>query len=252
MNWYTMKHLALLALICSLLLACAQPSKDDYTPSGLSAEQLFNNGEQAMLAGDYGSAITQFASLQAEYPFDKHAEQAQLNIIYAYYRKDDQASTVAASERFIHLYPRSPHVDYAYYMKGVANFSQERGILLQYLPIDISERDPGTSLEAYQDFTTLLRRFPKSRYAADAHQRMIFLRNMFAQKELNSANFYLKHRAYVAAANRASYIVENYQQAPQVKQALIILVKANRAMHLTQSADEAERVLQMNFPGTKT
>lgn len=217
----------------------------------LSAQQLFNGGKSSLASGDYSTAAKYFESLNAQYPFGKYSQQAMMDLIYAYYKKGDNPSAAAAAQRYIHLYPRAKNVDYAYYMKGVANFEQNRGLFADYLPMDLSQRDPGTMLESYQDFRTLLRRFPDSQYAADGRQRMIFLRNMFAKKELSIAQFYMHKKMYVAADNRANYLVQNYPQAPQVEPALVIMVKANRKLGIKKNAQQALSVLRLNYPNSK-
>lgn len=216
--------------------------------NNLSAEQLYNSGKSALKSGDYSTAVKNYEALTSQYPFGEYSQAASLDLIYAYYKKGDSPSAAAAADQYIHLYPRAENVDYAYYMKGVADFDQNRGAFTRYLPMDLSQRDPGTMTEAYQDFRELLQRFPDSRYVADARQRMIYLRNTFARKELHAAQFYMKKKLYVAAANRANYLVQNYPQAPQVEQALVIIVKANRALGTKQNADQALTVLKLNYP----
>lgn len=249
-----MKISRLVFVICLVLglSACSStPKNDNELYSGVPAKQLFKAGEEAMANQDYDFAVKQFESLDAQYPFSKYSQQAQLDVIYAYYKSGDRASAVAAADRYIRLYPRSKHVDYAYYIKGVANFYQDRGIFTKFLPIDQSWRDPGTSLNAYDDFATLIRRFPDSPYVVDARQRMIYLRNMFAQRELHIGNYYYKRRAYVAAANRATYLLNNYHQAPQAEKALVLLIKADRKLGLKKPAADALATLRMNYPNSK-
>jgi outer membrane protein assembly factor BamD len=217
----------------------------------MTAKQIFDEAETALVDEDYSKAIRYYEALDAMYPFSEYSQQGMLDSIYAYYKNDDTALAAATADRYIHLYPRSPNVDYAYYMKGLADFEQPRGTLAKVLPLDASYRDPGTQLQAYTDFSVLVSRYPNSRYAPDARQRMVYLRNMFAQSELNVAEFYMQRKMYVAAANRSSYIVENYPQAPQSEKALVILIKADRALHLDQAADDALNVLKASYPQSK-
>lgn len=234
-----------------ILTGCAKSDEDDSIFKGMSAKKIFNVAEEALVDEDYTKAIRYYQGLDARYPFSEYSQQGMLDSIYAYYENGDAALAAATADRYIHLYPRSEHVDYAYYMKGLSDFDQPRGTLAKVLPLDASYRDPGTQLQAYTDFAILVKRYPSSKYTPDARQRMIYLRNMFAQSELNVADFYMKRKMYVAAANRASYIIENFQQAPQVEQALVILVQANRELNLNQSADEALTVLKASYPNSK-
>ncbi|MGH8644702.1 MAG: outer membrane protein assembly factor BamD, partial [Gammaproteobacteria bacterium] len=180
--------------------------------------------------------------------FGEFSKQAQLDLAYAYYKTEESASAIAACDRFIKFYPTSSNVDYAYYLKGLANFNQGKGLAQRYLPNDPSQRDPGASLQAFRDFTELTKRFPNSRYLRDARKRMMYLRNILAQHEVNVANFYLWREAYLAAANRALYVVENYQQAPAMPDALTLLVRSYKALQLEDLAADAMRVLERNYP----
>lgn len=229
---------------------CSQ-SDDDSVFKDMTAKQIFDEAEEALVDEDYTKAIRYYEALDAMYPFSEYSQQGLLDSIYAYYENEDTALAAATADRYIHLYPRSANVDYAYYMKGLADFEQPRGTLAKVLPLDASYRDPGTQLQAYTDFSILVTRYPNSRYTPDARQRMLYLRNMFAQSELNIAEFYMKRKMYVAAANRASYLIENYPQAPQTEKALVILIKADRALHLDEAADDALKVLQASYPNSK-
>ncbi len=243
------RFLVSIALISMMSCTWWGNNDDDLTGpyKSMSAQQLFLESEQALKKGEYTTAINQLEALESMYPFSRYAEKAQMNLIYAYYKKEDFASAAATSERFIHLYPRASHVDYAYYMKGLANFQQVRGSFATVLPLDESWRDPGTQAQSYNDFSLLIQRFPNSRYKANALQRMIYLRNMFAQKQLNIAKFYFERKMYVAAIERANQLIKTYPQAPSAKEALVIMYRANRALGLEQAAKEAQMVYAATY-----
>lgn len=238
-----------LFLMVLVINGCSSTTKSlEEQYKGQSANDLYNQAETALAKKSYLDAVKYFEALQTIYPFGEHAEQTQRDLMYAYYKSDDKISAAAAADRFIRMYPRSEYVDYAIYLRGLANFDQKRGILQNLFYTDLSQRDFGTMTQAFSDFKLLLERFPSSKYAADAYQRMVYLRNLFAKHELDVAKFYMRRKAYVAANNRASYIVEHLQGAPEVKQALIILVQANTALGLTKPAEDAKRVLALNYP----
>ncbi len=237
-------QLTLLIIICSL--GACKSTRDLEALQHMPSDELYEAGHKAMQKHFYSDAIDKFEALDAAYPFGVHAKPAQLSLIYAYFKMGDQPSAVATADRFIHLYPRDENVDYAYYMRGLANFNQDRGVFINFFPIDISHRDPGTMREAYDDFSVLVKRFPKSKYTPDANQRMIYLRNLFAENELHAARFHLKRGANVAAANRASFVIENYSQAPQSAEALRILIAANNALGLEQPSQNAQKIKDLN------
>lgn len=142
-------------------------------------------------------------------------------------------------------------MDYAYYIKGLTNFHQGRGIVERYLPIDSSQRDPSAAEQAFQDFAELTERFPESRYAADAARRMVYLRNHLSRYEIHVADYYMRRGAYVAAANRAKYVLERYPQSTAVPDALVIMAKAYSNLELDALARDALRVLELNYPDRK-
>jgi outer membrane protein assembly factor BamD len=215
---------------------------------GWSAQQLYSSAKARLESGDYETAIDYYGKLESRYPFGPLAQQAQLETAYAYYKSDEPASAIAAADRFLRMHPRHSSADYAYYLKGLANFNRGRNVLDVVLPQDPSARDPGAAAQAFRDFEELVRQYPDSRYAADATQRMVYLKNTVAQHEIHVARYYLRRAAYVAAANRARYVVERFQGTPSVPEALVIMATAYRVLGLEDLSADALRVLELNFP----
>lgn len=211
-------------------------------------QYLYRNVQRSLRSGNYQQAIEHLELLEARYPFGRYAEQAQLELIYAHYMGYDPDAARSAADRFIRLHPQHPNVDYAYYLKGLASFNKNRGILDRLFATDLSKRDMTSAREAYADFTELLSRFPDSPYAPDARKRMLYLLNLLGHHELNVANFYMERGAYVAAANRARFVVENYSKSDAVPDALALLVEANYKLGLEDAANDALQVLALNFP----
>lgn len=241
----------LMLVVCVSISSCSSwwnKDDDDLGPfKGMTAKQLFTESKEALDKEQYSNAIKRLEAMETMYPFSKYAEQAEINLIYAYYQKEDYPSCAASADRFIHLYPRAKNVDYAYYMKGLANFQQPRGGLAKIMPMDESWRDSGTQSVAYSDFATFVQKFPNSPYKANALQRMVYLRNMFAQRELNAANDYFERKMYVASAERAGYLVKTYPQAPSAQEALAVMYRANLKLGLTKAAQDALTVYQATY-----
>ena len=248
-------RLLLAMLIATLLLGGCSGNKAPVSPADAfanrSAEQIFQGGEQALVKKQYQKAIQHFEALDILYPFGVHDEQAQLDLIFAYYQHTDYAQAAVAASRFIRLYPRSQHVDYAYYMRGMANFNQDRGVFQRYVETDLAKRDLGTAKQAYRDFMDFIHRYPNSAYAADARERMIYLRNLMARHELLVARFYYRREAYVAAVNRCLYLIEHYQQAPEIVKALELLVLSYQELELPGLAQQFMDVLAYNYPDSQ-
>ena len=243
------KFFVFIGLVTALLSACAARSDDPFIAfQGQSLGQVYQTAKDSLVKRNYANAIRAYEALGVLYPFNNYSERAQLELIYSYYQNGDAPAAKVAADRFIHLYPSNPTVDYAYYMRGVADMDQDRGWYLRYVPIDLSRRDPGTMRVAFQEFAQLIHRYPGSRYVADARQRMIYLRNLFASYELHIADYYFRKKAFVAAANRANGIVQRYQGAPEVKPALIIMIKSYRILGLEDLATQSLTIFQLNFP----
>jgi outer membrane protein assembly factor BamD len=221
-------------------------AKDDYT--GWDAKKFHDNARTAMDAQNYQKAIKLYETLEARYPFGQYAAQTQLDVAYAYFKNDEYEASIAAADRFIKIHPRDPSVDYAYYLKGLVNFNRGIGFVDRFLPTDTSQRNPSNAQESYDNFDELVRRFPNSKYVPDAKQRMLALRNNLAMYEVHVARFYLKRKAYIAAANRGSYVIKEYQRTPAIPYALQVMQEAYTKLGLDDLAADAQRVYEQNYP----
>lgn len=237
------------ALIGALLLgACGLlPEQADET-ANWSAQQIYAEAKQSMSDGGYERAIQLFEKLEARYPYGRHAQQAQIEVAYAHFKQGEQELALAAADRFIKLHPNHPHVDYAYYLKGLINFNEDLGLLAGLSRQDLSERDPKGAHEAFENFRELITRFPDSRYADDARARMQYLVNSLAQHEVHVARYYYNRGAYVAAINRAQTAVSNFPEAPANEEALFLLVKSYDALGMDDLRNDASRVMELNYP----
>lgn len=249
-GWPSLLLVTVLLGGCSLIPFWGGKDKNDDVDADINATEqlLYRNVQRSLRAGNYQQAVEALGRLEARFPFGRYAEQAQLELIYAHYMGFDPDAARSAADRFIRLHPQHPHVDYAYYLKGLAAYNRNRSILDRLFATDLSKRDMTSAREAYADFALLLSRFPDSAYAPDARQRMLYLRNLLASAELNVANFYMERGAYIAAANRARFIIENYSKADAVPDALAVLVEANYKLGLEDAANDALAVLAHNFP----
>lgn len=241
-----LKQIALALGCASLLLLGGCGGLHHHEVTAQSGPEMLAKGEHELKYHNFAKAVSYFEDLDANYPFGAEVRQGQLDIIYAYYRNEDIASSLAAADRYIHLYPRDANVDYAYYMKGLMHFLSGRNWAQNVLPIDLVQRDLIHMQSAFLAFSDLLNRFPKSIYAPDAHQRMLYIRNMLANHELEAAHFYMTHKAYVAASNRASYLVRHFSKSPQVIDGLKVMAQANDALGNRAIADQARSVLAAN------
>lgn len=243
---------SILALLILLISACAGKPKDNLAPyRNMTEAQIFEKGEKELKKKHYKQASQIFAALDALYPFGTYAQQASLDNIYANYKKGDTASGLAETDRYIRLYPRSPQIDYVYYMKGLLSDQPGLSWMQQQIGIDPAEHDLSSKKQAFLAFNEVVTRFPTSPYAPNSALRMIQIRNLLAHKQVMLADFYFKHKAYLAAANRASYVVHHFQGSPEVIKALAILIKSYRAAGLDHLADMTFKVMATSYPNAK-
>ncbi len=242
--------LVVACVACATLAGCGlfsgEGSKDKY--AGWSAQKLYAEAEDELSAGGYANAVKIFETLQSRYPFGRYAQQAQMEIAYAHYKDNEKDLALAAADRFIKQYPNSPNADYVYYLKGLINFNDNLGFMSTITRQDLTERDPKALRDAFDAFRELVSRFPESRYSPDATVRLKYLVNAMAAHEVHVARYYLRRGAYVAAANRAQIVVQQYQQAPAVVDALQVMVSAYDKLDMPQLRDDARRVLDSNYP----
>jgi len=243
--------LFLLAAASVLVSGCGLLPKESDETAGWSAQRLYGEAKDSMAARNWDKAIKLLEKLEARYPYGRFAQQARLDVAYVYWKNNERASAIAAADRFIKLYPNHANVDYAYYLKGLINFNENSGILSLIDTPDMTERDSKGTREAFESFKELSTRFPDSKYTEDAHARMRYLVNSLAQYEVHVARYYMKRGAYVAAANRAQFAVQNYPQAPALEEAVFIMVKAYDSLGMTDLRDAADRVMRKNFPQSR-
>ncbi|WP_342631866.1 outer membrane protein assembly factor BamD [Marinobacter alkaliphilus] len=240
-------RLLLLSTMIALATGCASKKDVEVLPE----TTYYDNARKAMNSGNFNEAEQNLDALETYYPFGRYAEQAQLDLIYARYQNLDLEGSRAAADRFMRLNPQSEHLDYALYMRGLASYNLDIGLAARYFAIDVAARNPGEQLQAFRDFSQLLNRYPDSEYAPDARQRMIAVRNRMAELELHAARYYIKREAYIAANNRARFVVENYPSSPSVEEALILLADTFRLMDLKKGASDAIATLRTNFPNSE-
>lgn len=244
-----LSRLLCLFLAAMIVTGCATTAEErEQRRRDQSAQQLYASARESMQVGNWKTAIEKLENLDSRYPFGPFSQQAQLDLMYAYYQNRDTPSAVAAADRFIRQNPRHPNLDYVYYMKGLVNYYSELGFLREAFAASLSERDASTAEKAFKDFSELIKLYPDSQYAADARQRMIYLRNRLADFELHAATYYTQRKAWLAAANRARNVIEHFPNVNATADALVMLVQCYRELNLPELEKESHDVLALNFP----
>lgn len=232
------------------MAGCTSTPEPDKTASW-SPNRLYQEARDEMNAGAYDKAITLFEKLEGRAAGTVLAQQAQIDKAYAHYKAGEQALAIATLDRFIKLHPASPALDYAMYLKGVVNFNDNLGALAFLSQQDLSERDQKAAKESFETFKELVRRFPDSKYALDARQRMTYIVSSLAQYEVHVARHYFQRGAYHAAINRAQSAIADYREVPANEEALYIIYRSYDALEMAQLRDDAKRVLDKSFPNSE-
>ena len=217
---------------------------------GWSVQKLYAEARAELANRSWESAIKHYERIESRYPFGRFAQQAQIEVAYAHWKNEDQASALATIDRFVKQNPNHPSSDYMYFLRGLINFNDDMGIMGFFSGQDMSERDSKAAAEAFVAFKDLVTRFPESKYTPDAIQRMNYLVNALASSEIHVARYYIKRKAYVAAANRVQYALKTYPGAPANEEGLVIMIQAYDALGLTTLRNDAERVMVKNFPNS--
>ncbi|MEN8281897.1 outer membrane protein assembly factor BamD [Acinetobacter gerneri] len=247
---YKVTMLALSLGAASLIVGCSSNPKKDVVDTGpKSSEQVYY--DKAMAALDkrqYTDAGRALEAIDTYYPTGQYAQKAQLELLYTKFQQKDYEGVVALADRFIRLNPQHPNVDYAYYIKGVANMEQEYDSLLRYTSLQQSHRDVSYLKTAYQNFVDFIRRFPSSEYSVDAAQRMKFIGQELAESEMNAALFNIKRKAWIAAIERSQWVVEHYPQTPQIPEALATMAYGYEKLGNKEMANQYTEMLKLNYP----
>ena len=248
---YKITILALSLGVASAFVGCSSnPSKKDVVDKGpQSSEQVyFEKAQKSLERNQYTDAVKSLEALDTYYPTGQYTQQAQLELLYAKFKQKDYEGTIALAERFIRLNPQHPNVDYAYYVRGVANMEMNYDSLIRYTSLQQSHRDVSYIKVAYQNFVDLIRRFPSSQYSVDAAQRMKYIAQELAESEMNAARFNIQRKAWLAAAERAQWVIEHYPQTPQTPEALATLAYSYQKLGDQATSQQYVDILKLNYP----
>ena len=240
---------ALLAA-CLLVVGCSSTPEDK--TANWTTDRIYSEARDELSGGSYDKAVPLLEKLEGRAAGTPLAQQAQLEKAYAQYKAGDKAQALATLDRFMKLHPASPALDYALYLKGLVNFNDDLGMFSWLSRQDLSERDQKAAKDSFEAFRDLSTRYPDSRYAPDARQRMVYIVNSLAQYEVHVARYYYQRGAYVAAIGRAQAAIADYQNVPAIEEALYILIKSYDALGMTQLRDDTQRVMDTTYPQSKS
>ena len=233
-------------LAAGLIAGCSSTNEDK--TANWSPDRIYSEAREEMTGGAYDKAVPLLEKLEGRAAGTPLAQQAQLDKAYAQFKAGEKAQAIATLDRFLKLHPASPAADYALYLRGLVNFNDNLGMFSWLSRQDLSERDQKAAKDSFESFRELTTRFPDSRYAPDARQRMTYIVNSLAQYEVHVARYYYERGAYVAAVGRAQQAIADYQNVPATEEALYILIRSYDALGMAQLRDDAQRVMNASYP----
>lgn len=242
------KTLSYLGTLLLVLILSSCSSNEEMPDERLVEKELYDQAQSRLKNGSFSTAIMSLEALEARFPFGRYAEQAQAELIYAYYMNSQFEAAQSAAERFINLHPRHSHTGYAFYMKGLASFTDDSGIFSRYFQSDLAKREVVMAQTSFDELSDFISRYPNSKYVPHAKQRMIYLKNLLAEHEIYVADFYMKRGAYLAAIGRAKYVIEHLPNTPQTPYALSILVEAYEILDYKELRQTSLNILEANYP----
>lgn len=248
------KILLINIVLVTLLSSCSyweNVLKEADPTIGMSAAQIYTQGKEFLDVEDYPNSIKYFDILEARYPFGKYSTQAMLDLAYAAYQSNLKDEAIVNCDRFIRLYPNHPNVSYAYYLRALSNFDKDRNFITEIFGQDPSKYDVTKLRQSFDDFTIVVNKFPKSKYAKDSRNRLIYIKNMIAENELYIAKYYSKRSAHVAAIERVKYMLQNYSGTPSTEEGLLVMIDSYNNLKMKDLAYDASRVLKENYPEYK-
>ncbi|MDN4503741.1 outer membrane protein assembly factor BamD [Alteromonadaceae bacterium BrNp21-10] len=233
-----------------VLSACSSSPDAEKLVDERGPQTIYLDAKQRLENGNFNGAAEILSSLDSRYPFGPLSHQVQLDLIYAYYKSGKADQAMATIDRFVRLNPNHSDVDYAFYMRGLVNLDSNKNLFQEAVGINRSDRDPTPARKAFEDFRTLIEKFPESKYADDAKQRMVYIKSQLADHELSIARYYMSRQAYVAAANRGQYVLEYFSDTPQLQEALELMVECYDQLELPKLKENVLQTLKLNFPNS--
>lgn len=249
MHFPSLLKLSALTIAFAIFLSgCASSGIIDGETYGSTAAQHYKKAKTLLAEGKYSQAIKFYKKLEARFPSGIYTERAQIELIFSYYKNKQFDKAIISADRFIKLHPKHQYVDYAYYLRGIASFDNSTSSIDKRVDQKPAKEDAKSIRDTFDYFAQLIQRFPKSRYTPDAIKRMKELRENLARYETQVANYYQRRGAYLAAANRAKYVTESYQDSQAIPDALAIMTHSYRKLGMSQLASDAYRTLELNYP----
>ena len=235
--------LALIAALAIPVAGCAGRGglkKGDVPYIARDVGTLYSLAKHRLDQGRYKEAAQLFDEVERQHPYSIWARRAQLMSAFSYYMDQSYTESIQAAQRFISVHPGNRDAAYAYYLVALGYYEQIADVT----------RDQKITQQAMDALGELVRRYPNTKYAADARLKMDLVRDHLAGKEMEIGRFYERRGQWLAASMRFRNVVDNYQQTTHVPEALLRLTESYLALGVPTEAQKAAAVLGANYPGS--
>ena len=234
-----------LVLACAVILPAAGCARNrtgadvSYVASDVST--LYSLAQRRLQAGQYEQAAKLFDEVERQHPYSVWARRAQLMSSFSYYVGEKYTESISSAQRFLTIHPGNKDAPYAHYLIAMSYYQQMEDVT----------RDQRITQQASDAFGELIRRYPQSRYSADARLKLDLINDHLAGKEMEIGRFYQRSGKWLAATIRFRTVIDKYQTSSHTPEALHRLVESYLALGIPQEAQKAAAVLGRNYPGSK-
>lgn len=233
---------ALVLLAAPVLTGCSTTkNKADTQYVARDVSTLYNAGKKELDRGRFKIAAALFDEVERQHPYSPWARRAQLMSAFSYYMNRDYSESISAAQRFLSIHTGNKDAPYAYYLIALCYYEQIADVT----------RDQKITQQSLDALGELIRRYPNTRYAADARLKLDLVNDHLAGKEMEVGRFYQRRGQWLAATLRFRTVVDKYQTTTHTPEALERLVESYLSLGIPAEAQKAAAVLGRNYPGSK-
>jgi outer membrane protein assembly factor BamD len=229
------------ALVTPLAGCASNKNKADTKYVARDVDTLYNAAKERLDKRQYKVAAVLFDEVERQHPYSPWARRAQLMSAFSYYLARDYTASIASAQRFISIHPGNRDAPYALYLIAMDHYEQIQDVT----------RDQKTTQEALDAMNELMRRYPDSRFAADARVKVDLINDHLAGKEMEIGRFYQRRADWLAAVLRFRIVVDQYATTSHAPEALMRLTESYLALGVPAEAERSAAVLGANYPGSK-
>ncbi len=234
---------ALAAVALAPLAGCANGNKKkaDTRFIARDVDTLYNLARDRLDRKQYKLAAQLFDEVERQHPYSVWARRAELMSAYSYYLARDYTTSISSAQRFLSIHPGNRDAPYAYYLIAIDYYEQ----------INDVTRDQKITQQALNALGELIRRYPDTKYAADARLKVDLVNDHLSGKEMEIGRFYQRRSQWLASIYRFRIVIDKYQTTTHVPEALERLTESYLALGIPAEAKNAAAVLGANYPGSK-